>query len=92
MQAAGAKRYGYANYILSLHIGRSPEETHDRANADTTMLMELGAGLGSPFNPDKSEVQALIYAKRFSCIPRLILIRRTMEDTHHYISQLPMAI
>ena len=62
--------YGYADDILRLYIANSLAELIPQMQADYQKLFDLGLEMGSPFNPEKTEVQFFIRKKKdFPAIP-----------------------
>ena len=56
VKVLGALRFGYADDILNLYIGDTLTDLIPTMEADYQQLSDLGIRMGSPFNPDKTEV------------------------------------
>ena len=58
LKVSGAdQRYGYADNILGLYISDNLANAIPRIQADYQKLFDLGLEMGSPFNPEKTELQ-----------------------------------
>ena len=60
LKAPGAPRFGYADDLLLLYTGRNLSKCIAKLEREYYRLMELGESIGSPFNPEKTEVQFFI--------------------------------
>ena len=60
LKAPGAPRYGYADDLLLLYTGRNLSKCIVKLEREYHRLIKLGENIGSPFNPEKTEVQFFI--------------------------------